>query len=144
MAGARHYNLDEVMLIVAGVFVDGFIEGDAITVARNADRWGLKDSHHGNSMFFKNPANSGTATIKVAQGSPANVALQAILDTDDASGLGVGPFEVRDLNGTSYAIGERSRLVKDPDMKFATEAGEVEYMVLIAGLKINHGQNRLA
>ena len=141
---ARHYNLDEVVLVVAGVLVDEFIEGDAISVAFDADRWTKKDGHHGSTMRSKNPANSGTATIKIMQGSPALARLQTILDLDDSTGAGTGAFEVRDLNGDSYATGETSWLVKDPDMSFATEAGEVEFQAHVAGLKINHGQNALA
>jgi hypothetical protein len=140
----RHYNLDEIMLIVAGVLVTEFIEGDAIAITRDNDRWTKKDGHHGSTMRAKNPANSGTATIKLMQGSPANVALQAIANTDDATGLGTGPFECRDLNGTSYAIGETSWIKKDPDMNFSTEAGENEYVVDVSGLRLNHGENRLA
>ena len=141
---ARHYNLDEVLLMVGGVLVTEFIEGDAISVAFDNDRWIKKDGHHGSTIRSKNPAHSGTATIKLMQGSPANASLQALLDVDDASGAGTGAFEVRDLNGTSYATGQKSWLVKDPDMAFGTEAGEVEYQVHIAGLKISHGQNNLA
>ena len=96
---ARHYNLDEVMLIICGVPVTEYAEGDAIAIERNNPRFTIKDGHHGSTIYSKNPANSGTVTVKCMQGSPVNATLQAIADTDASTGLGTGIFEVKEPPG---------------------------------------------
>ncbi len=140
---ARHYNLDEVTLSIAGVVVTEFATGDAIEIEFDEDDWNVTQGHHGSVVRSKMPNNIASITVTVMQGSPVNELLQSLSDQDRFTGFGAGPFFVKDLNGTSLATAPSSWIKKVPNMTMGTEPGEREWQVTAANLEMHHGQNRL-
>ena len=140
----RHFNLDELVLIFAGVPLTEFAEGDSIVIELNEDDWIVVQGHHGSVIRAKKPNSVATGTVTIMQGSPANAALQAIADLDLRTGLGAGEFYLEDLNGSDTVIAPTSWITKRPPINKSTEPGGVEWGFTLANVQPKHGQARLA
>lgn len=139
-----HYSLDEVSAIVAGVPITEYAKGDAITISYLEDDWKVQQGHHGSVIRSKMPNTIGDVKITVLQGSPINDLLTQLAVADRNTGLGAGPFQVKDTNGTTLAAGSRSWIQKIPEVKFGTEAGSIEWAISVADLSLSVGGNRPA
>jgi len=139
----RHYDKDQVVLIVMGIPILEFAEGDSLSMTYSEDDWAVKQGHHGSVMRAKKPNNVAELTLKLMQGSPANELLSTQVMLDIRTGLGAAPSSVKDVNGTSLMSCQSSWCVKRPDLSLATEVGEVEWKFACSGAEIWLGQNRL-
>ncbi len=145
--GVRHYDLDQVLVVIMGIPVTEFADGDSIKVALNEDDWVVTQGHHGSVIRAKKPNALAEMTVNIMQGSPVLELLSSAAIADLLTGLGVEPSSVKDLNGGSLFSAPYSWIKKRPDLNLSTEAGAVELVVTCAmqspaGLRI--GENRLA
>jgi hypothetical protein len=142
--GVRHYNLDEVMCSVFGIPITEYEIGDAIVIEYREDDWKDKQGHNGSVIRSLMPNTISDITLVTMQGSPINELLQSKADEDRRTGLAAGPFFCKDLNGTSIATASRAWIKKRPGLKFSTEPGSVEWMVVGADTEAKQGTSRLA
>lgn len=138
----RHYDKDLVSVMVMGVPIMDFADGD-IAFEFDEDDWVTEQGHHGSVIRAKKPNSVGTLTVPVLQGSPTSDALSAAVDLDLSTGLGSKPAQVKDTNGTTLVSATSSWCKKRPAVKLGTEPGDVEWVFTLAGAKSHVGQNRL-
>jgi len=140
----RHYNLDEVLLMIAGVPITEYADGDVISFDFPADDWLTSTGSHGSVMRSKNTENNIIeGTITLMQGSPVNETLSQMAATDLLTGLGAGAFMLKDLNGTTLLAAEACWIKKRAPIKMGKEAGSAEWAITVALPEYNMGQNRL-
>lgn len=145
MGAARHYDGDEVLLVVAGVPVSEFAKGSFVGIEFDEDDWTHTQGHQGNVLRAKNPNSIATCTFQTVQGSPENDALSLAATADVSTGFGTGSFTLRDLNGNTTVSGSTSWIKKRPKVGLGTEGDVVEWTVTVAGIQEwTIGQNRLA
>jgi hypothetical protein len=137
-----HYNLDEVSVVVMGIPVTEFAEGDSIEIEFTEDDWVATQGHHGSAIRSKKPNHLIDIKLMIMQGSPINDQLSAKVALDLNTGQGAGSFSVIDANGTSLADAEVSWCTKRPSLKLATEAGSIEWPFKASGASIHVGSNR--
>ncbi len=138
----RHYDKDQVSVIVMGVPIMDFADGE-ISIEFSEDDFTVTQGHHGSVLRAKKPNNVATLTVPVIQGSPTNDALSAAVNADLLTGLGARPVQVKDLNGTTLFSAASGWCKKRPGIKLGTEGGTVEWVFECGGATQNVGQNRL-
>lgn len=139
----RHFDLDQVTVMVANIPITEWATGDALTITYREADWVTTQGHHGSVIRAKMPNVVADVKMTLMQGSPVNELLSQLSAADKASGLGAGAFFVKDLNGTTQASGTRSWVEKHAEGKLGTEPGSVEWPVTVGDLTMTVGQNRL-
>lgn len=137
-----HYNLDEVSVVVMGLPVTEFAEGDAVEIEFSEDDWIAVQGHHKSVIRSKKPNNLIDIKLMIMQGSPINDQLSTRVALDLNTGLGAGSFSVIDANGTSLADAEVSWCTKRPSLKLSTEPQSVEWSFKGSGATIHVGSNQ--
>lgn len=137
------YDPSQVTVIVAGVIVSGFSDGDFISCEREEDNFFKKVGGDGQVGRARNANKSGMFTFKLMSTSPANAELSALVAIDDLvnDGLAVFPIAVVDGSGADLAIATQCWLKKAPNITMGKEVGEREWIFDAADLKIFAGGN---
>jgi Protein of unknown function (DUF3277) len=129
MADLAIYDSKRVVLMLFGFLVDsGYGDGDFIKLVQTSDDFGMKTGTDGQTTRFKTNDFSATMTVILAQRSTANAKLAAIrtLGQFGTNGSDVGPFLIKDLEGTLIASGS-CWIQKPPDIVFAREPTDREW-----------------
>lgn len=139
----RTYDAGEVQIIVAGVTVEGFADGDFITIEDDEDAFSLQIGTDGEGARSKTNNRGGTMTISTLQTSAANTLLSALhnLDRNSPGGAGIGPFLCKDGSGNAIYAAEKSWIQKRPSATFGREAQAREWLVRTNNLKSNDAGN---
>jgi hypothetical protein len=137
-----HYNLDEVSVVVMGIPVTEFADGDAVEIEKVEDDWVTTQGHHGSGCRAKKASHLLNIKLMVMQGSPVNEQLSLRAELDERTGLGAGAFSVIDANGTSLADAEVSWVTKMPTLKMSSEPQPVEWTFTGANGSIHPGSNK--
>jgi hypothetical protein len=145
--GVRHYDLDQVLVVIMGIPITEFADGDSVKLSLSEDDWVTTQGHHGSVIRAKKPNAVAELTVSVMQGSPVLELISSAAIADRLTGTGAAPSSVKDLNGGSLFSAPYSWIKKRPDLNLSTEAGAVEIVVTCAmmspaGLRL--GENRLA
>lgn len=125
----KSYNAAEVVIIFAGIPMEGLADGTFVTVARNNQAFSLAVGSDGEGARAKSNDKSGTITITLMQNSAANDLLSAIANLDEQSGDGVAPFLMKDLSGTTLVAAETAWVQKQADVEFAKEITNREWVL---------------
>jgi hypothetical protein len=122
----RIYDANEVQISFAGVPIEGYADGDFLTITHEADAFASIVGSDGNVARSKTNDNRATIEIRLMNTSPTNAALSAIYQADKKApgGAGVGAFLCVDLNGTSLYTGGNAWIRRAPDPVFGREANE--------------------
>ena len=137
----KEYNAADVSIIVAGVPVSGFGDGDFITVERDEDAFTKQVGTDGEVTRSKSNNKTGTATLTLMQTSAANALLSALAALDELSGDGVGPFQLKDNSGNTIHAAQNSWVRKMPSSTWAREAGPREWVIDLDKLNAYEGGN---
>lgn len=124
----KTYNPADVLIIFAGVPIEGFADGTFITVARDNPSWNKNIGSDGEGVRAKSNDKGGTITLTLMQSSVSNDALSALALVDEASGNGVGPFLMKDNSGRTLCGAETAWIQKPADAEFAREATTREWV----------------
>ena len=86
------YDPTQVTCVIGGNIIEGYSEGEAITIEMDSPLWRL---HKGqtSSVFVKNPHRGGKIMLQLLQSSPSNARLQKYLDKARA-GTSPGAFDI--------------------------------------------------
>lgn len=141
----RHFDLDQTTVVVMDTPILEYAQGSSAKLSWAEDDWTTVEGHHGSFLRARKPNGMAELTLSVMYGSPTNDALSARRTADRLTGLGAGGFFMKDNNGLTVAMGERSYVKKPPDLTFATEGEPVEWVFTVTGVgDPNYGSNRLA
>jgi hypothetical protein len=139
----RIADFNEVQVSFAGVPIEGWADGDVLTVTREADVFGDVVGVAGSVARYKTNDNRATVTISLLSVSPVNAALSAIFTADlfAPGGAGVGAFMIADLNGTSLYTAGNAWISKPPDPTWSNEPRERVWTIRVATIRDFTGGN---
>lgn len=132
--GLKIYDADQVTCIGVGVPIDsGYADGEFIKIEMADDAFKTKVGTDGEITRSKSNNFLAKVTIRLMQTSDANALLSAVheLDKKAPNGKGVGPFLVKDRQGTSLHAGQFSWVTKAPDVSYDREATEREWELAV-------------
>lgn len=140
-AGAsRTYNLAQCVFNINGVPLEGFGDGDAVTVAPNDDLWSDQVGADGEVTRSRTNDLSGTMTVTLMSTSLSNDVLNQFLQLILAGAPG-DKFSVfiKDLNSGDQVVAAQAYLMRDPDMAFGKEASTREWTIKLPRYQRTHG-----
>jgi hypothetical protein len=137
-----NYDPGRIQIIINGFLIAGYAPGSFVKVSRNKPSFTVKIGSDGLPVRTKSRDISGTITITLLQNSSSNDVLSGFVLTDEQvdGGTGaVGPALVNDLNGTTVYKSSQSWVQQPADGEFADEAGNREWTIACADLKMFSG-----
>lgn len=137
------YDPAQVIVTVAGVILQGFSDGDAITATRDEDLATKRVGIDGKVGRARNANKSGTFEFRLLQTSKANAELSALIAADNllADGLGTFPVSIADGSGASLCFASQAWAKTLPAFTGGKEVGERVWVFDAADLTIIHGGN---
>ena len=141
----RVYDPDQILASVVGIPLGGFADGEFIRVERDNPAFDDVAGTDGEVTRSKTNDGRATVTVRLMQSSPVNDLLSALHIADKAApgGVGVGPFLMSDLQGTTLVAGDKAWISKSPDISQDRTATEREWLIRIAQLTDFQGGNVL-
>ena len=140
MANVSTYDPTKLTVIVGGVIVSGFTDGDYITAKRDEDLYTKRVGADGHVARSRNGNKSGTIEIKLLQGSPAVSELSALVALDNFffDGDILIPISiVSPGDGAELVSSSQSWLKTAPEMVFGKEVSERSFVFDCADLKLS-------
>lgn len=140
MATTSTYDPTKLTVIVGGVIVSGFSDGDYITAKRDEDLYTKRVGADGHVARARNGNKSGTIEIKLLQGSPvvSEIAALVALDNFLFDGDVLIPISiVSPGTAAELVVSTQSWLKTAPEMVFGKEVGERTFVFDCADLKLS-------
>jgi len=137
---ATTYDPTKLTVIVGGVIVSGFIDGDFITAKRDEDLYMKRVGADGHVARARNGNKSGSIEIKLLQSSPAVNELSALVALDNFlfDGDILIPIQiVSPGDGAELVVSTQSWLKSAPEIVFGKEVGERSFIFDCADLKLS-------
>jgi hypothetical protein len=137
----RGYDSDQYSASFAGIPLAGFADGEWLRIERENQKFDDVVGTDGEVTRSKTNDDRATITIRLMQSSPVNDLLSAVynLDGNTPGGAGVGPFLLRDQQGTTLITAESCWIAKAPDVSMDRTATEREWVLRCAKLIEFHG-----
>jgi hypothetical protein len=142
MADTSTYDPTKLVVIVGGVIVSGFIDGDFITAKRDEDLYMKRVGADGHVARARNGNKSGSIEITLLQSSPAvnEIAALVALDNFFYDGDILIPISILSPgNNAELVVSTQSWLKTPPEMVFAKEVSDRKFIFDCADLKLSLG-----
>ena len=142
MADTSTYDPTKLVVIVGGVIVSGFIDGDFITAKRDEDLYMKRVGADGHVARARNGNKSGSIEIALLQSSPAVNEIAALVALDNFFYDGDILIPISILSpGTNaeLVVSTQSWLKTPPEMVFAKEVSDRKFIFDCADLKLSLG-----
>jgi hypothetical protein len=138
----RSYSPDSIILVAFGVRITGFADGTFVKVSRSSPAVTKHTGADGKTTRVISLDDSGEVTFTLAQSSPANDVLSnAFLNRKN--GLGVRPFLLEDLNGSTKIHAENAWVAEPPEGEFGKELSNREWKLGLDAIDMFWGQTDL-
>lgn len=140
---AKFYDPDQVVVYFAGGLIQGFADGEFITVEMLSDGFGDVVGTDGEVARSKSNDRRANVVIKLLQTSASNLFLSGIhtADLNAPNGAGVGSLLIQDLQGNTLINAVSSWIVKYPAASFDRTAKSREWTIRCASLTVVEGGN---
>ncbi len=136
-----NYNPKEVSIVVGGVDIRGYGDGDFVSISFDEDGFTTVSGADGDISRSLNPSTLATVTITLLGGSPSNDVLSGLHIVDRSTGLGTFPLFVKDNSGRSLFISDAAWVTKFADLTKGKEASTVEWTIQAANSQMFVGGN---
>lgn len=124
------YDFKKVSVIVDGVFMTGFMDGEPIKVEKNEDDVKAHVGADGDVTYAESADQTGKITLSLKQTSPSLVTLQQLRKSKK-----IFPVQIVDSNNGAYRVGgSEARIVKMPPRSWGSEVQGVEVEIHVADL----------
>jgi hypothetical protein len=136
---ARKYNPKKVVVTWRGIPLAGFMDGTFVTVEADEDSTMKHVGADGRATVALNANQGAQITVTLAQSSPANDLLSAMLPNADSDSLPTGDFMIKDLNGTTLCHADVAWLKRPANVSYGKEIEgrewtfDCEAMVFLVG-----------
>jgi len=120
-SNAATYNPAQVIVTFGGVPILGYADGTFVQIDPNSDKFTKVVGADGDVGFAMSADNTHTVVITLIQTSLSNGYLSACFNVDKATGLGMLPLLITDLNGATLHSWPQARIVSDPSWGDAKE-----------------------
>ena len=120
----RIYDSNEVTIAVGGIPVEGFADGQFLSITRNADLFSTVVGTSGEIARSKANDNAAIIESRLLQTSPSNRTFTTLFQADlnAPGGAGIFGFICTDLNGVSLYTAGNCWVSKPPDITMDREA----------------------
>jgi len=98
----------QIIITVGPVPIVDYADGTFVKVTRSEDTFKVVVGADGEATRVRSRNQAGTFEITLKRSSPSNDGLSALALSDEASGIGVVPTFVKDLNGTTVHVAAKS------------------------------------
>lgn len=139
MSVTRNYDPARVTLVVNGKQITGFADGTFIKITRMTPSFSSKAGAGGEVVRTRSRDKRGKIEITLLPSSPSNDDLSAAIATDEqiAGGVGaVGPFMLKELNGTTVATAGETWVTQPADLEFAADPTNRPWVLECADVKM--------
>ena len=124
------YDFKKVSVIVDGVFIVGFMDGEPIQVEKNEDDITPHVGAGGDVTYAESADQTGTITLTLKQTSASLPFLQQLRKSKR-----IFPIQIVDSNTNTYRVsGSEARIVKMPSRSWGAEVQGVEVQIHVADL----------
>ena len=139
------FDPEKLTVVIGGVIISGFSDGDSITVKRDEDLYFKRVGTNGDVGRARNANKSGSIEIRLLQVSEVNDQLSTLFSIDNlvADGKIVLPIAVTDLSGRSVFAATQCWLKTLPEGVFNREVAERVWVFDCADLRMYHGGNEV-
>lgn len=130
------------IITVGPVTISGFAPDTFITADRNNDSMTLEMGADGGGTRVRNADKSGRFTITLMKSSPSNDYLATLHATDEESGQGIVPVQVKDntnLEGLAVASAQNCWVVKPAALERGKALGTQVWILETDRLNISSG-----
>lgn len=143
MATTKFFDADQVTVVIAGIPISGYADGEFLTITQESDAFATVVGVDGDVTRSKTKDYRATVELSLMQTSDANDMLSALYNTDReaANGAGVGAFLVRDRQGRALYTADTCWVQKAPDVTFDRTATSRTWVIAIANLLRFDGGN---
>ena len=142
MTTVTTYDPTKLSVIIGGVIVSGFIDGDYITAKRDEDLYTKRVGADGHVVRSRNGNKSGTIEVKLLQSSPSVNEIAALVALDNFMFDGDVLIPIAIVNpgdGAELVATTQAWLKTAPEMTFGKEVGERSFVFDCADLKLSLG-----
>ena len=137
----KTYDPKAVLVIFAGIPIEGIADGTFVTAVRDNPAFTSLVGSDGEGARALSNDTSGTITLTLLQTSISNALLSAVINVDENTGDGVGPFLLKDNSGTTLLAAESAWIEKTADAEYGREISNREWVIKTDNLQILHGGN---
>ena len=130
--GLRTYDPKDYDLDFLGGLIDGFADDTFIEIEASADWFELDVGAGGDVSRTRLNDRSANCKITLKQTAAANDFLAAALALDDAAGTGVGPFILKDRNGTTVVACANAFIKKPANVGLAKSQTPREWEIILS------------
>lgn len=124
------YSPNDISIIVDGVPVSGYGDGDFVSAEYSSDAAMLKEGADGSpAISYKRGARGGTITVTLLQTSLSNNYLSGLLFNQKALGgaSSTVPILIRNAQGGQVVSMARAAFQKEPTVSYGAEVNNVEW-----------------
>ena len=126
---AKTHDIRRWPLIIAGIPMSGFADGDVFSLEFDNDDWTDKTGADGESVRSYIPGNPGTLTISLLSTSLSNDALDAARKLDAATGLAQFPVLLKNISGTESWAAAQAWVMRPAGVSVGQESGTREWKI---------------
>lgn len=138
---SKTHDIRKWILVVAGIPVTGFGEGDAFSLEFDEDDWNLTVGADGEDARSYIPNRAGTLTITLMATSLSNDAMNAVRLLDETTGQGQVPVLIKNINGTESWAAAQAWVQRRSNVSVGRDVGTREWVIRSgAWLGANGGQ----
>ncbi len=130
----------KVIVSFMGKTITGYADGEFIGVESN-DAFADQTGADGEFARVKSNDTSGEATITLMQTSKSNQDLSTLHTADLLTGVGVGPFSITDLMGSTLVFSAEAYIKKKPKVSFSKGVETRAWIVKLPNAVFNIGGN---
>lgn len=128
------FDLSQVIATFGPILLQGFAEGDAIVIEKDAADETSPTGADGSIVRVKSQNRKATATVRLGRGSPAAAQFRLWRATTKAP-LDQQPFRIKDLAAGLEYISLQSWISNEPSPSFSADAPVEEWEITLAELK---------
>ena len=111
----RTYDPKLIIVTFGSIIFTGFMSGTFVTVSQNGEDFTKDKGSDGTIDRVNNNADDYGIAVTIKQTSLTNDALSVVRKLDKEFNTGKGPFQIKDLNGTSLFFAPQAWIRKAPD-----------------------------
>ncbi len=137
----NNHSPDAIISTWNGINIIGYADDTFVEVERDEDGFTTLTGALGDVVRARSLNKTGKVTFTLLAASPTNDLLSAAATLDAATGLGYGPLQIKDLNGTMLCFAAEAWIMKHPKVERGREAGTVQWTIACAQLEIYAGGN---
>jgi hypothetical protein len=135
------YDFKKVICIVGVAPIQGFADGTGIEVELDEDLFQKYTGADGDVSRSRRHGMGANAKFTLAQTSPSNDILSAIMLLDITANAGVVPLLIKDVLGTTKILSGYAWVKKPPAASYGKEVGVREWILDIATIEYFVGGN---